>query len=177
MELTRLNKNDFDELFSLMTRSFPSAEYRKKEKQYALLDDSNYEVVVYKDEEIIKAFIAAWNLGSFVFAEHLAVLPEVRNGGIGSNFLKEYLSKLSLPLVLEVENIEDEISKRRINFYKRIGFELSDICYNQPNFDNTDVIIPLRIMYYDKNKKLDLSTVESTIFQKIYKRSENGENK
>ncbi len=176
MELTYLDKKDFEELFTLMTRSFPSAEYRKKEKQYALLDDSNYELTVYKDEGVIKAFIAIWKLGSFVFAEHLAVLPELRGGGIGSKFLKEYLSHISTPVVLEVEDVDDDIAKRRIIFYQRLGFKLSDICYNQPNFDNSDTIIPLRIMYYDKTNTLDLSSVKNTIFQKIYKRSENGEN-
>lgn len=177
MKLTPLEKKDFDELFTLMTRSFPSAEYRKKEKQYAILDESNYNLTVYKEEGVITAFIAAWTLDSFVFAEHLAVLPEARNGGIGSKFMKEYLSKLTLPLVLEVEDVEDDIAKRRIGFYQRLGFELSDICYDQPNFDNSDVVIPLRIMYYDKSNKLDLTTVKSTIFKKIYKQSENGENK
>lgn len=177
MKLTPLEKKDFDELFTLMTRSFPSAEYRKKEKQYAILDESNYNLTVYKEEGVITAFIAAWTLDSFVFAEHLAVLPEARNGGIGSKFMKEYLSKLTLPLVLEVEDVEDDIAKRRIGFYQRLGFELSDICYDQPNFDNSDVVIPLRIMYYDKTNKLDLTTVQSTIFKKIYKQSENGENK
>ena len=85
--------------------------------------------------------------------------------------MKEYLSKTDSPLVLEVEDKNDEISKRRIGFYERLGLVLSDIRYNQPNFDNSDTVIPLRIMYYDKNKTLNLSSVENLIFQKIYKKT------
>ncbi len=171
MKLTKLQKNDFEQVFEIMVQSFPSAEYRKKEKQYAILDDENYTVTIHKQDGIINAFIATWNLGSFLFAEHLAVSKTIRNQGIGSMFMKEYLSNTELPLVLEVEDKDDEISKRRIGFYQRLGLVLSDIHYNQPNFDNSDVVIPLRIMYYDKNKSLKLDSVEQMIFEKIYKKS------
>jgi ribosomal protein S18 acetylase RimI-like enzyme len=171
MKLTILKKEDFEQLFDIMVQSFPSAEYRKKEKQYAILDDTDYSITVHKEESIIQAFIAVWNLGNFIFAEHLAVSPKNRNSGIGSAFMREYLSQSKLPIVLEVEDIQDEISKRRIGFYERLGFVLSDIRYNQPNFDNSDVVIPLRIMYYDKNGCLDIQSIKNTIFKKIYKSS------
>ena len=170
MILTKLEKKDFEQVFEIMVQSFPSAEYRKKEKQFAILDEKDYTVTINKEHGVITSFIAAWNLGDFVFAEHLAVLPKMRNNGLGSIFMKEYLSTLSLPLVLEVEDKDDEISKRRIGFYQRLGFILSDICYDQPNFDNSDVVIPLRIMYYDKNNTLNLGSVQQQVFKNIYKK-------
>lgn len=171
MNITKLEKNDFDKLFSIMEQSFPSAEYRKKEKQYALLDDPNYNLYVFKQNGDIAAFIAYWDLGDFLFAEHLAVNKSLRNQGIGSLFMKELLSKTDSPLVLEVENVDTGIAKRRVGFYERLGFHQTDIIYNQPNFDNSDVIIPLRIMYYDSKNTLDLSKVKNTIFNRIYKKS------
>ena len=70
MNITPLNKNDFEQLFALMTSAFPPEEYRPKEKQYAILDDDNYSVTVLKENGVIIAFIAIWKLNGFYFAEH-----------------------------------------------------------------------------------------------------------
>lgn len=173
--MEKLKKEDFEKYFSLMTDAFPPEEYRPKEKQYAILDDENYHATVLKEGNDVTAFIAAWNIGNFRFIEHFAVSATKRNCGIGSSFMKEYLKNTPFPLVLEVENKDDELSRRRIGFYQRLGFVLSEICYDQPNFQNTGKRIPLRIMYNKNGKELDLHTVKSEIFQKVYKRSENTE--
>ena len=169
MKLTKLNKTDFEQLFELMKEAFPPEEYRPKEKQYAILDDKSYTATVLKEDGAIKAFIAVWHLNGFDFAEHFAVDRSLRGQGIGSEFLKEYLSSTDVPLVLEVENIDDEISNRRIGFYKRAGFILSDICYDQPNFQNSKKIIPLRIMYNKNDKELKIDSIKKEIFVKVYK--------
>lgn len=171
MIIEKLDKKDFDEVFCIMQQSFPSAEYRPKHKQYALLDNEKYNLYISKHQEKIQAFIAYWDLGDFFFAEHLAVAPQERNGGIGSRFMTSVLDSLNKPLVLEVENKNDGISKRRIGFYERLGLFLTDVCYNQPNFDNSDVVIPLRIMCYDIEGKLKIQEIERTIFEKIYKKT------
>lgn len=171
--VTKLEKNDFEQLFKLMQASFPPAEYRTKEKQYAILDDENYSVSVFKDNGKICAFLASWLVNDFIFIEHLAVSPDMRGTGVGSAFMKEYLSKSALPVVLEVEDLQTDIAKRRINFYQRLGFVLSEIRYRQPNFDNSDVVIPLRIMYFGNISTEKLSTVKQNIFKNIYK--QNGE--
>ena len=170
MNISSLEKKDFDSLFEIMTQSFPPEEYRKKEKQYALLDDPKYKLTVLKEDNKISGFIAAWNLSDFIFIEHLAITPVKRNKGVGSAFVAQYLKESDLPIVLEVENKVDEISLRRINFYKRLGFVLTDICYNQPNFSDSDTVIPLKIMYYSKESFPTLSRVEETIFRDIYKK-------
>lgn len=169
MILTKLKKQNFDRLFELMQEAFPPEEYRPKEKQYAILDDENYFVAVAEDEEKIIAFLAIWRLDGFDFAEHFAVDKTLRGKGIGGEFLREYLKKSERPLVLEVENAEDEISKRRISFYQRNGLSLSDICYDQPNFQCSEKKIPLRIMYSENGKTLDLARVKDTIFRLVYK--------
>ncbi|MBE6643697.1 MAG: GNAT family N-acetyltransferase [Ruminococcaceae bacterium] len=175
LTLTKIEKEDFEQLFLLMSSSFPPEEYRPKEKQLALLDDDDYCATVLKENGKVVAFIAVWRLKGFAFAEHFAVEKEKRNNGLGSKFLKEYLKSLPLPLVLEVENLDDEIPKRRIDFYKRLGFIETDICYDQPNFHNSDKIIPLKIMFHPNGHKLDIKTVKDEIFKNIYKRAKNGE--
>ncbi|MBR5322312.1 MAG: GNAT family N-acetyltransferase [Clostridia bacterium] len=171
MNITKLEKKDFESFFDLMQEAFPPEEYRPKEKQFILLDDSNYNAHIYKDNNEILAFIATWRLNGFVFAEHLAVHKKLRNQGIGSNFVKEYLKIIETPLILEVENLTDSISIKRIGFYERLGFILTDICYDQPNFQESDKRIPLRIMFHENGRDIDISKVKQEIFEKVYKRA------
>lgn len=175
MEITKLQNQDFEKMFDIMQQAFPPAEYRPKEKQYAILSDPNYSNNVLKENCEILAFIATWKLPKFIFAEHFAVLKELRGQGIGSEFLKTYINTLDLPLVLEVENLSDTISLKRIEFYKRLGFILTDICYDQPNFQKYSTKIPLRIMYHPNGRQLDLNIVKTEIFRNIYKKSLNGD--
>lgn len=170
MNISKLRKEDFEELFSLMSHAFPPEEYRPKEKQFAILDDPDYSVTIFKENNTINAFIATWKLNGFNFAEHLAVSSNMRNRGIGSEFVKTFLKASSLPLVLEVENLSDTISLRRINFYQRLGFVLTDICYDQPNFHTTNKIIPLRIMYHSNGNQVDVGGIKKEIFEKVYKK-------
>ena len=152
-----------------MQEAFPPEEYRPKEKQLAILDDVGYKATVLKDGEAVIGFIAVWRLNGFTFAEHFAVSSNMRNKGVGTEFLKEYLKSLDTPLVLEVENVDDEIAKRRIGFYKRIGFIETDICYNQPNFHTSNKVIPLKIMYHPNGRCLDTQKIRQEIFEKVYK--------
>ena len=170
MNITKLEKKDFESFFALMQEAFPPEEYRPKEKQYAILDDSNYNADVLIDNNEVRAFIATWKLDGFHFAEHLAVSPKLRNQGIGSAFVKEYLELVQTPLVLEVENLTDSISQRRIGFYERLGFILTDICYDQPNFQESGKRIPLRIMYHKNGQEFKTARVKKEIFEKVYKK-------
>lgn len=170
MNITKLEKKDFESFFALMQEAFPPEEYRPKEKQYAILDDTNYNVHVLMGNNEVSAFIATWNLNGFYFAEHLAVHIKLRNQGIGSEFVKEYLKLIQTPLVLEIENLTDSISQRRIGFYERLGFILTDICYDQPNFQESEKRIPLRIMYHKNGQEFDTAKVMQEIFEKVYKK-------
>lgn len=170
MNITKLEKKDFESFFALMQEAFPPEEYRPKDKQYAILDDSNYSAYILMDNNEVNALIATWKLNGFYFAEHLAVHSKLRNKGIGSKFVKDYLNIIHTPLILEVENLTDSISQRRIGFYERLGFVLTDICYDQPNFQESGKRIPLRIMYHKNGQEFDISNVKQEIFEKVYKK-------
>lgn len=170
------SKKDFEGYFEIMKEAFPPAEYRPKEKQYAILEDPDYTVTLARLDGEICGFIAAWRLDGFLFIEHLAVSSGLRGRGVGSLFVKEYKSSAILPLVLEVENLQDDVSLRRIEFYKRLGFTLSDICYDQPNFQKYEKTIPLRIMYCENEHPLDVAKLKDEIFKKVYKKNDRENN-
>ncbi len=167
--LENIQKNDFGQVYSIMEKSFPKAEYRPYEKQYALLDDPNYSVKVLKAKNKIIAFVAVWSLCGFDFIEHLAVDPSFRGKSIGSRFMTEYLANNANKIVLEVEDKDDDISKRRIGFYERLGFVLTNAKYIQPTLSGVTDIIPLRLMCHPN--EFDTEYTVNEIFKKIYKKN------
>ncbi len=146
--IQKLNAEDFDKIYSIMKESFPPDEHRTYQEQKELLSNPQYCIYVLPDFEAkdIKAFIAVWKFDDFAFIEHFAVNPIYRNSGIGSSMLQETVKILSCMICLEVELPNNEISKRRIDFYKRNGFYINDYRYIQPPISNGRNPLPLKIM-------------------------------
>lgn len=84
-------------------------------------------------------FFTLWDFNSFVFIEHLAVWPAFRGRRIGEGILQWVLTHYHCPVILEVEPPQDEMTRRRVAFYRRNGFFLLDYNYSQPSYDG---IIP-----------------------------------
>lgn len=173
MDIRKATKQDFEEIFEIMSEAFPPEEYRPKERQRTLFDDGRYIVYLLTENGRTMGFLALWMLQGFYFAEHFAVSSRERNRGLGSHFLQGVLPLLDMPMALEVENTEDDISKRRVAFYERNGFILTGTCYDQPNFHKSDKIIPLRLMYTGLDEGGPLPPFKTVIFRDIYKKAEN----
>ena len=141
--IEKLDPREFDNVFSLMEQSFPLEEYRPYQGQKMLLEDPAYTIYVAKEESRILGLAAVWQLGKWVFLEHLAVDPLCRNRGIGAELLR-YVSKTRC--CLEVEPPETELSRRRICFYQRNGFFLNGYPYEQPSLGAGRDPVPLYIM-------------------------------
>ena len=66
-----------------------------------------------------------------ILMRNILQLIRRRNGGIGAEAMKQFLAFCGTPVVLEVEMPADEMSKRRIGFYERLGFKLDNHVYHQ----------------------------------------------
>ena len=144
--LREMKKEEFNDFFKILESSFPAKEYRSYERQKELLDHPDYDIEVYEEEERIKGYISSWKFKDFNFVEHLVVCPDTRGEGIGTKILTSARSKWIKRIYLEVEPPEDEISRRRIAFYERNGFELNEYPYAQPPLMPGNAEIPLLIM-------------------------------
>ena len=118
-----LSEAEFEEIFSLLSRSFPEEEYRDREGQRALFRKSPYRVIGYEEEGALLGILAVWELESVRFAEHLAVAPEARNRGIGKKLLTWYL-QMPLragdePLPLYIMSYPDPVSREEFLPWKR----------------------------------------------------------
>ena len=73
------------------------------------------------------------------------------------------------PIVLEVERPIEEMAERRINFYKRQGFNLWENDYHQPPYRKGDDFLPMNLMVYgDLSAEKDYEQVKNKIHKEIY---------
>lgn len=169
--IQKLSRDEFDEVYDLMEASFPSDEYRTYEEQKALLDNPYYQVYVKKDSDnqSIKAFIAVWEFEDFAFIEHFAVNPQYRNGGIGARTLTRLVDLLGKSFCLEVEPPEDELTSRRIGFYRRNGFFLNHYPYMQPSISKGKNALPLLIMTSESTvSEKEFEGYRKVLYEKVY---------
>lgn len=167
--------SNFDSFFKLMNEAFPSVERRSYEGQKKLLYEDLYNIIADKDDyENINAFIATWEFSDFNFIEHFAVASKMRGNGMGTLMLNEYLYKCNKPIFLEVELPENNISRRRIEFYKRLGFELNNFEYLQPPMQKQHDFLPLIVMSYPRSvDEIEFMNFKNIIYDKVYKINKN----
>ena len=85
--------------------------------------------------------------------------------------LKEFIAfaKDSKSIFLEAEPIVDEITLRRINFYKRSGFYLNGYEYCQPSFGPSLPEVPLKIMTYGKAvNEEEFLEIKRSVYAEVY---------
>ncbi len=165
-----LSESDFDAVYSLMSKSFPKDEYRTYSGQKALLKKSEYKIYGVKaDSGELQAFAAVWAVGEMAFLEHLAVDPSLRGHGMGADILCDLVHLLGKTIFLEVEPPADELTERRIGFYRRNGFFLNEYPYVQPPLSHGKQPVPLLIMTYGKAvSKREFENIKESLYARIY---------
>lgn len=106
MHLKRLSisdKKDISFVEGLYIESFPPSERRSVNAMLDLFENRQkfFIDIVVKDDQHV-GFLTYWDLGDFVFAEHFAISPEARNGGIGAKVMNLFIKEAGKPIILEV---------------------------------------------------------------------------
>ena len=113
--------------------------------------------------------ITVWNLGGFYYLEHLATSPAVRNKGYGRKVMDKIRESFPGVIVLEVERPEEEMSIRRIGFYKRCGFLLCEKDYMQPPYRKGGEGLPLYLMFAGADSiDDDFERIRDRIYKEVY---------
>lgn len=179
IEINPLAREDFNPVYQLMCASFPPVERRSYKAAQALLDLPDYRIYVASAAgQKIAGFIAEWQLDGLLFLEHLAVQPALRGSGIGSNMVKRYLDHVDRPVVLEVEEPNSRLAARRIHFYQKLGFKLSDYGYVQPNMQPVnEEPVALKIMHYpDGMTEKEFLQFKKMVSERVYQLKKTGKN-
>ena len=70
---------------------------------------------------------------------------------------------------MEVEPIEDQLTKRRVEFYNRLGFKLNDYEYKQPPLQEGNEYLKLEIMSYpEKISKEEFLEFQDKVINNVY---------
>ena len=164
-----MNMNEFPDIFRLMQLSFPPGEFRTYEEELALINRSEYKVLVNEENGVMQAFISEWILKDTHFIEKFAVNPNVRGKGLGTEILREYLNQIKTSVIIEVEANDTLIARRRNAFYERLGFVQSDIEYEQPLLHKISDRIVLRLMHYPADISNEtLYEIKWEVFMTVY---------
>lgn len=162
----------FDEIYQIMTESFPEQELRSYQGQKDLLDHPWYHIYTRREQEKLLGFLTYWSLPSCVFIEHLATTERSRGKGIGRELMLECLAGTELPVFLEIEPIVEKniITNRRAEFYKRLGFYVNEFPYQQQPLQYLHRPLDLWVMSYGKTYSEDeFMPYKKEIYAEVYK--------
>ena len=162
--LQRINETNFPEIYRIMQASFSDDEYRPYDEQLALFEEPEYRIYY-----MPAGFLAVWEFESFIYIEHFAVDPALRNSGTGSAMLQELVKQYQKPICLEVELPEDELTRRRIGFYERNGFVFNEYPYIQPPISKGKSPVPLRIMTYKSEiTREEFQKMKEILYRRVF---------
>jgi len=154
----------------LLVDAFPKEERRELDVQREFTDSNplfKSNVILHFDKPV--GLFTYWDFDDFYYIEHFAISQDARNGGFGKRVLEGMNEILEKPIVLEVEAPNDEMSKRRIGFYSRLGYELWEREYLQPPYRKGEGFLPMFLMVkgdLDINK--DFPRIKDKIYKEVY---------
>ena len=166
MLLERIQKNEFDQIYTLLEENFIPEECREREIARTLLANPDFTVYHTVDGDNNVGFVTVWSFEDFDFIEHFVTYEAYRNKGYGARVL-ELLKSRGKILVLEAELPVDGIQKRRIAFYERNGFVKNQNPYVQPPYRQGKNGVPMVLLSCPS----ELSNFENTVkqlYQKVY---------
>lgn len=135
------------DLLALYKDAFPEVERRDEDALTKMVKSCpNFHANVLLHEEEFVGLLNYWQLSECVYIEHLATLPHLRGQNLGGQALEALKACVQQPLLLEVEHPEDDLSRRRIGFYQRHGFDIVDKDYIQPPYRSGDSGLPLWLL-------------------------------
>lgn len=145
----------FASAWLLYEDAFPLDEKRSLNSQISIMNHPNYHFELIFQNDCFLAILLWWGFDDLRYIEHFATLPDHRGKGYGKDILNEFKQRDKRPLVLEVELPDDEIKQRRILFYERLGFHLTDHLYVQPSYRKGGLPIQLLLMSYPSSISLE----------------------
>lgn len=147
-KITSASGELFDRLAELYIQAFPLEERRTTEELKAMVgkrEEMTFSAIYESGRPA--GLMVYWLFSDFLYLEHLAVFPEMRNLQIGKQVLEYLATAFPGARILEVEPESDELTGRRIGYYRRNGYEVLEKEYLQPAYrKGSGAPLPLWIM-------------------------------
>lgn len=161
---------NFKMIWEIYNDSFPDDEIRNLAQQIKLMDNPLYHLEPYYADKTLAGFIASWKFSSFTFIEHLAIDSQLRGRGLGSLLMIDFINKNKYPIILEVEPPQSPLQKRRIEFYKNLGFHVNPYDYHQPPLSADKNSVHLLLMTYPEPvNKSSFYKYKKILYKEVYR--------
>ena len=118
------NAEKWNKVWQLYEESFPLAERRKQDDHIRACTDTMFHPLSAWEGNQLIGILFYWEWDSYRYLEYLAVSPELRKQGYGSQMLSHF-KNTSFSIILEIDPLINELSVRRLQFYERAGFVLT----------------------------------------------------
>lgn len=124
---------------------------------------------IVQDNGIPIGILTHWDFPTFTYIEHFAILEELRNKRLGGCVLDQFTRGNRL-VVLEAELPENEIARRRLNFYQRHGLIIAPYPYIQPAYAEGLLSVPLHILSTQRISLILFEEIKQTLYANVYNR-------
>lgn len=165
MELKRVRREEFAEIWLRMCAAFDRTERRDEAAARALADEPRYALYFLVEEGRRVGFVSVWELEGFAFVEHFAVDETLRGHGYGGSAIECVLARYPL-VVLEIELPVSGLPRRRYSFYASHGFRLCDAAYVQPPYRDGGEEVPMWLL--SSAPVADASSIAATLRREVY---------
>ncbi|EIU7558287.1 GNAT family N-acetyltransferase [Providencia rettgeri] len=155
--MSRENIEEINAINQLYDKAFPLYEQRSYQGRKAVLGQDDYYLYYFANSSIFVGFIGCWKINDYFYIEHFAISAELRGQGYGQKVLKQFCGNVG-KVILEIDPVIDEISKKRLNFYQHCGFQRNRYSHTHPS-------------YYPENKphQLEVLSYPSAISDDAYR--------
>lgn len=138
----------FGELWQLYQDSFPMEEQRpflwQKE---AMRQEESFHCLRLEDEEGLAGLMFYWEFPFCRYLEHFAIASSRRGQGLGRRAL-DILHREGSPVILEIEPVVDERTRRRLRFYQSVGYARLPWPHAQLPFRRGGKELPMELLSY-----------------------------
>ncbi|MDR2982143.1 MAG: GNAT family N-acetyltransferase [Puniceicoccales bacterium] len=138
----------FAEFWSIYEHSFPLCERRDLSHQKTIFQNQTYCLEAWlKDDQFI-GFIGWWSHPHFAYVEHYAINPNLKSKGYGTRLLQDWMKTAPTPIVLEIEPLTDETTRRRFKFYQKLSFVKTPFQHQHPSYHPGLPPVDLNLLSY-----------------------------
>jgi len=157
----------FEKAWQIYEESFPIEEKRTLQEQIKLFDKENFRMLCYVQEEVVLSILFYWKIDSYTYLEHFAVNSILRGRSYGSKILQEFINN-NQNIILEIEPVVDEMTQKRLDFYKRFDFKVNNHLHFQVPFRKDEKKLKLTFLSHKKVLSADqYTTLYQMMLQKM----------
>lgn len=150
MNLIRIKSTEdiyWGKAWKIYNNSFPLFERRTLKDQVDVMKNNNFYCTGIINYNSIIGILFYWELDKYIYIEHFAIDKEHRGRNYGSSVLKKF-EKTNKAIILEIDPPVDEISKRRLDFYNKLGFKLNDYEHCHESFRKNHKPYFMKVLSY-----------------------------